>query len=273
MTHMVTKVFTRQKQMCLWFVLTSALSLSCEHKVKFSCLVLSHINMSAESQHVSGFSMKYVRRAEDDRRREVEMFDAGDQTTDESRSEKKPRAVRRSCSTLALSVLYLLILSGITTRYVLVTLEKDELQNRYDELKDTFNALRESLCPRRWIRSGCSCYFQSSEEKSWFQGRVDCHTRGAQLVVINSPEEQEFVSKLSLNRGSWIGLRAQSTLSGATWKWVDGSSLTQTFVATDGLKEPIRSSVVFCDPRGTWTQSDENFKTTWICEKPISFCC
>nr|XP_019966752.1 PREDICTED: C-type lectin domain family 4 member M-like [Paralichthys olivaceus] len=261
--------------------------------------------MSAESQHVSGFSMKYVRRAEDDRRREVEMFDAGDQTTDESRSEKKPRAARRSCSTLALSVLYLLILSGITTRYVLVTLEKDELQNRYDELKDTFNALRanvselessyqtlskshsqsqklvkrlretspESLCPRRWIRSGCSCYFQSSEEKSWFQGRVDCHTRGAQLVVINSPEEQEFVSKLSLNRGSWIGLRAQSTLSGATWKWVDGSSLTQTFVATDGLKEPIRSSVVFCDPRGTWTQSDENFKTTWICEKPISFCC
>ncbi|KAF5897168.1 C-type lectin domain family 4 member E-like isoform X1, partial [Clarias magur] len=71
-----------------------------------------------------------------------------------------------------------------------------------------------------------SLYFMSNERKSWTESREDCIRRGADLVIINNKEEQEFISKQKVNNRiqAWIGLSDRDTEG--EWKWVDGTTLT-----------------------------------------------
>nr|XP_024654210.1 CD209 antigen-like protein E [Maylandia zebra] len=154
------------------------------------------------------------------------------------------------CATLGLRVLCLLMLAGIIILSICYALNKSELQDelqdtktsltqlqsRYDELSKNHSQLQEEVkklkeeieekCPDRWMRFGSSCYFKSTENKTWSDSRRACQDKGADLVMINSKEEQEFVSKFGGE--SWIGLRSRQTSGGYEWEWVDGSALTQT---------------------------------------------
>ncbi|XP_076735437.1 low affinity immunoglobulin epsilon Fc receptor-like isoform X2 [Maylandia zebra] len=175
----------------------------------------------------------------------------------EIKAQKKLPAVKRSrfrAVEVKLVVLYLLILAGITTRYILVSLEKEQLKDEMEE-----------KCPDRWTRFGSSCYFKSTEAKHWQESRRACQDKGADLVMINSKEEQEFVNELNMV-DSWIGLRANQTSGGYKWEWVDGSALTQTFWA-EGWSDPYSGHYgVCCDGDGRWTKSYSDLKT-FICEK------
>uniref|UniRef100_A0A8C9S4V7 C-type lectin domain-containing protein n=1 Tax=Scleropages formosus TaxID=113540 RepID=A0A8C9S4V7_SCLFO len=48
----------------------------------------------------------------------------------------------------------------------------------------------EQVCPERWNSFKFSCYYISNEEKNWDTSRQYCTDRGADLVIINSKEEQ-----------------------------------------------------------------------------------
>uniref|UniRef100_A0A3P9C3J5 C-type lectin domain-containing protein n=1 Tax=Maylandia zebra TaxID=106582 RepID=A0A3P9C3J5_9CICH len=75
-----------------------------------------------------------------------------------------------------------------------------QLQSRYDELSKNHSQLQEEVkklkekieekCPEGWMRFGCSCYFKSTEKKTWSDSRRACQDKGADLVMINSKEEQ-----------------------------------------------------------------------------------
>ncbi|XP_051793886.1 CD209 antigen-like protein A [Acanthochromis polyacanthus] len=69
----------------------------------------------------------------------------------------------------------------------------------------------------------CSCYLLSQESGSWNKSREDCRSKGADLVVINSAEEQTFLSEVA-STNTWIGLNDIQTEG--TWMWVDGTPLT-----------------------------------------------
>ncbi|XP_067370813.1 CD209 antigen-like protein E [Channa argus] len=291
--------------------------------------------MSTEIHAAAGLSVKYTTRVCEDRRKienmEGKILINGEQNTDagpqngESQSEKKPRSVKRSFPrlfTVSLVVLYILILAGIIIRYVLVTLENDQLQTRYNSLRNMYNQsqnhLKEfeeritdmsvnnsqlqdevkqlknkpedmsisysrlqaemkqlkdqtegKLCPRGWKRFGCSCYFKSTEKKTWSDSRRDCEKRGSDLVIINSKEEQKFVTEMNLNGDSWIGLMTKQTSRGWTWEWVDRSSLTDTFWAKGQQHSTDRSFAACCDQQGKWTQIKHyyNYHSNWMCEK------
>lgn len=45
-------------------------------------------------------------------------------------------------------------------------------------------------CPTGWTMFNVSCYLLSNESGSWEKGRQDCRARGADLVIIDSHEEQ-----------------------------------------------------------------------------------
>ncbi|XP_074468601.1 CD209 antigen-like protein 2 isoform X3 [Sebastes fasciatus] len=212
-------------------------------------------------------------------------------------TEKHPPAVQTRpfrTAALCLGVLCFLMIIGIiflSVQYISVTLEKDELQTRYDQLSYNNSQLQEKVsdlsfnhsqlqdevkqlkgkieekwCPEGWRRFECSCYFKSNERKTWYKSREYCQQRGADLVVINNKEEQEFVIQLNINGESWIGLREIWTQRWE-WEWVDGSPLTETFWAS-GLPryDGYQHAATCCNQQGQWTQSRYDNKN-WICEK------
>ncbi|CAB1326968.1 unnamed protein product, partial [Coregonus sp. 'balchen'] len=80
-------------------------------------------------------------------------------------------------------------------------------------------------CPEGWRRFGCSCYYLSTELKSWTESRQDCLERGADLVIINSEEEQAFINGFEAVTFAWIGIGGMESLMVVEWRTV-GKSIT-----------------------------------------------
>ncbi|KAJ8260445.1 hypothetical protein GJAV_G00182240 [Gymnothorax javanicus] len=82
-------------------------------------------------------------------------------------------------------------------------------------------------CPQGWQLFDSKCYFFSNESKIWTESRNDCIKRGADLVIIKSKEEQDFISRNLRYYDRWIGL--SDTVTEGIWLWVDGSPLQGGF--------------------------------------------
>uniref|UniRef100_A0A672Y808 C-type lectin domain-containing protein n=1 Tax=Sphaeramia orbicularis TaxID=375764 RepID=A0A672Y808_9TELE len=129
----------------------------------------------------------------------------------------------------------------------------------------------EKTCPAGWRMSFCRCYFFSSSTGPWETGRNDCKNRDADLVVIDSTEEQEFIQ--GFKQEYWIGLN--DLVSEGTWKWVDGSSVTLKFwnpgepnngKARNGMhlyEEDCGQKTA----KGKWNDRHCGVPMRWICEK------
>ncbi|XP_036438798.1 C-type lectin domain family 4 member M-like [Colossoma macropomum] len=115
-------------------------------------------------------------------------------------------------------------------------------------------------------------FISTGGKKSWSESRQDCRGRGADLVIINSREEQNFIEILRRGQRAWIGL-TDSEKEGA-WKWVDGSALITGLWGSD---EPNGAAgdedcVVTgdkSDPVNNWADYPCNDRFVWICEKSI----
>ncbi|XP_071264055.1 CD209 antigen-like protein C isoform X2 [Salvelinus alpinus] len=105
-----------------------------------------------------------------------------------------------------------------------LTKERDQLQKEKDDLMRKFSNLKQT-CPEGWQQFESSCYFLFTEAKTWEESRQDCRGRGADLVIVNSDKEQEFLFKF--NNSFWIGLT--DSVTEGTWKWVDGTALTTRY--------------------------------------------
>ncbi|XP_071264037.1 CD209 antigen-like protein E isoform X2 [Salvelinus alpinus] len=160
---------------------------------------------------------------------------------------KRPSGVAAVCLGL-LCVLLLAGIIGLSVQYSNVSknssAERDQLQTSYnnltterDQLQTSNNNLtteRDQLQTERDVLSGrlsnlswqkfeSSWYFLSTETKTWKESREECLERGADLVIINNREEQEFL--VNLKKRFWIGLT--DSVKEGTWKWVDGTLLTR----------------------------------------------
>ncbi|CAI5686303.1 unnamed protein product [Oreochromis niloticus] len=162
------------------------------------------------------------------------------------------------CATLGLGVLYFLMLAGIIILSIRFTLGKNQLSNC------SLQSNHSEKCPDRWTRFGNSFYFKFIENKTWYESRKLCQDKGADLVIINSKEEQEFINELNMRGESWIGLERYSQKH--EWKWVDGSLLTEIFWAPGQKSEGYHIFGVCCDSDGRWRKSSYDEKT-FICEK------
>ncbi|VFV45096.1 asialoglycoprotein receptor 2-like [Lynx pardinus] len=74
-------------------------------------------------------------------------------------------------------------------------------------------------CPANWLEFEGSCYWFSRSGKTWPEAEKYCRLENAHLVVVNSREEQKFISQHINPFDAWIGL----TDSDGSWKWVDGT--------------------------------------------------
>ncbi|XP_051245559.1 C-type lectin domain family 2 member D-like isoform X2 [Dicentrarchus labrax] len=162
-----------------------------------------------------------------------------------------------------------------------------ELQTSYKELQTSYKQLQtsydNSLCHSegnqsqtqgnitRWKRFRCSCYYKSTEMKSWTDGRKDCQTRGADLVIINGKEEHEFVTKLTEQADSWIGLQSVKIKDWPEtwdWKWVDGSIPSYLTWKVEVNSKAVSGSTGYINLKGAFNHINSGSQQ-WICEKPI----
>ncbi|XP_006914731.1 C-type lectin domain family 4 member A isoform X2 [Pteropus alecto] len=77
-----------------------------------------------------------------------------------------------------------------------------------------------SCCPKNWKSFSLNCYFISNESKNWAESVKNCSGMKAHLLVINSKDEQDFISKkLDKKAAYYMGL---SDPEGTRdWQWVD----------------------------------------------------
>ncbi|CAL8329538.1 unnamed protein product [Lota lota] len=140
-----------------------------------------------------------------------------------------------------------------------VTLERDQFKE--------LNRLKDRGCLQGWQLHGGSCYFLSTEKKSWLDSRQDCLNRGADLVIINSQEEQDFINNLGCTL--WIGL--SDFESESVWTWVDGSPLTRPRFWAPGEPNNIGDEDCAGVPSSTekWNDVPCTVKWHWVCEKLV----
>uniref|UniRef100_A0A672Y7T9 C-type lectin domain-containing protein n=1 Tax=Sphaeramia orbicularis TaxID=375764 RepID=A0A672Y7T9_9TELE len=122
----------------------------------------------------------------------------------------------------------------------------------------------QSPCAAGWQLFNSSCYFFSRVTGSWETGRRDCRINGTDLVIVNSTEEQNFISRF--NKNSWIGL--SDLEEEGTWKWVDGSPLTQQYWS-QGEPNHVHDEdcVHMHSSTGLWADVSCDNSLYWICEK------
>ncbi|XP_053189534.1 CD209 antigen-like [Scomber japonicus] len=121
-------------------------------------------------------------------------------------------------------------------------------------------------CQSGWFHFQDSCYvIWSNTSSSWEEARDDCRGKTADLVVMESPEEQEFISNItrtSLGISSyWINLRAEAD----GWQFVNGSDLTKDV----WMKQPAdgHRCAIFTQESDGWKAVSCDVKNGWICEK------
>ncbi|XP_056434242.1 natural killer cells antigen CD94-like [Gadus chalcogrammus] len=123
-----------------------------------------------------------------------------------------------------LSVALLAGLLGLAVQHKTV-LDRDVEQllqrlKNVTEQRDTLLCKQE--CPGGWDRFGCKCYGLSKERESWNKSREFCVSQGADLLVVDSEEEMDFIYGKDLN--GWLG--ATDEASEGMWRWVDGTVLS-----------------------------------------------
>ncbi|XP_035613648.2 CD209 antigen-like protein 2 [Oncorhynchus keta] len=185
---------------------------------------------------------------------------------------KRPSRAAAVC----LGLLCVLLLAGIislsvyqrnqSTSYNSLTKERDQLQKEKENLKKKIKGRR---CPEGWREFEFSCYYITNEKKTWTQSSEECQEFGADLVIINSKEEQVFINGLYQTKNNvWIGLT--DSVTEGTWKWVDGTPLTTANWERgqpNGNNGTDQDCGEIWNHSGLWNDEKCSIKNKGICEK------
>ncbi|XP_043093425.1 CD209 antigen-like protein D [Puntigrus tetrazona] len=117
-----------------------------------------------------------------------------------------------------------------------------------------------------WIYYQFGLYYVSNETKNWTESRRYCTERGADLVIIENRQKQDFMKKISNGSDVWIGL-TDSEVEG-TWKWVDNSTLPSDsgFWKQGEPNGGTDENCAFSGSAGLFDYTCSNL-LKWICER------
>ncbi|XP_075320677.1 uncharacterized protein LOC142379408 isoform X1 [Odontesthes bonariensis] len=159
-----------------------------------------------------------------------------------------------------------------------LTEERDELKRKLNDFdvrhravteeRDNLKAHLKYLGQQGWVLFRGSAYYVSSTKTTWQGGRNDCIQRGADLMIINSEEKQNFANQLK--RYMWIGL-TDSAIEG-TWKWVDGTRLTTSYWTEgepNGRRNENCANIKSFDNKRSWNDELCSTSLYWVCEMKL----
>ncbi|TWW59493.1 CD209 antigen-like protein D DC-SIGN-related protein 3 [Takifugu flavidus] len=141
-----------------------------------------------------------------------------------------------------------------------------EVQQRFNNLSKDTDELQKML--GEWVYFNGSLYQVSSTKKTWAQSRSDCCQKGADLLIINSKEEQAFANRFQ--KYMWIGLT--DVTNEGSWKWVDGTAMSTSYWSS---KEPNGGKGENCgdiknfNAEKSWNDESCSLSLFWICEKKL----
>ncbi|XP_061844364.1 CD209 antigen-like protein C isoform X2 [Nerophis lumbriciformis] len=128
-----------------------------------------------------------------------------------------------------------------------------------------------SICPQGWLLFGSSCYFVSSQRRSWDSSRQDCLQRNADLVIINSRQEQAFLT--GFTKAAWIGM--SDRFQEGNWIWVDGTPVNKNKLEWSPGQPDEAFGGEDCGDLRTMidfiglNDFNCNARSQWICEKEL----
>ncbi|XP_073078490.1 C-type lectin domain family 2 member B-like [Manis javanica] len=82
------------------------------------------------------------------------------------------------------------------------------------------------FCPEDWIGFQNKCYYFSQEEGVWNSSRHNCSTQLADLTVIDTTGEMDFLRRFKSSSNHWIGLEITED---QTAKWINGAIFNKWF--------------------------------------------
>ncbi|KAM8826041.1 C-type lectin domain family 4 member D-like [Synchiropus picturatus] len=163
-----------------------------------------------------------------------------------------------------------------------------ELTSKSDRLNWTLGVILDfsdfpvrSYCPQKvckpcqdgWKLFQSKCYLFANQHYSsgwnyWVDSQTFCQNYNAHLAVIDSQEEQEFISNQAeqyhdAKHGYWIGLKHEKN----EWTWVDGSNTTVTYWAAE--QTTYGKCVLLLPkspPQANWKKTSCSMYNRWICE-------
>lgn len=128
-------------------------------------------------------------------------------------------------------------------------------------------------CQKGWIHFQEKCYLFYEEEppwKTWTESPKYCQKATADLVVIDSLDEQKFISNHSTyyydsEHGYWFGLQLED---GKNWLWVDGRNDTLLYWLKTELSTPGQCALMIPkkDPTASWDPAECKMFNKFICE-------
>ncbi|XP_028635561.1 CD209 antigen-like protein D isoform X1 [Grammomys surdaster] len=188
--------------------------------------------------------------------------------------------MKQSHNPLVLQLFSFLFLAGLLL-IILILVSKvpnSEVQDKiYREVMQLKTEVHDGLCqpcPRDWTFFSGSCYFFSKSQRNWHNSITACQKLGAQLVIIETDEEQTFLQQTSKAKGpTWMGL--SDLHNEATWHWVDGSPLLPSFTQYWNNGEPNNVGDEDCAEFSGdgWNDLKCDALRFWICKKVSTSSC
>ena len=86
-------------------------------------------------------------------------------------------------------------------------------------------------CPEGWVEHGTHCYLNIKKMSTWNQGEEECLKLCANLPVIKSAAENDFLLSLMENYSWHVWLGMESGNGDNVFQWVDGTQVAGGFSA------------------------------------------
>ncbi|XP_073685572.1 CD209 antigen-like protein D isoform X2 [Garra rufa] len=157
---------------------------------------------------------------------------------------------------------------GIEYEEMAINSSDVQTESEYSDTKRSRTPQNTDQCSDnpKWITYKHSSYYISSEWKNWTESREDCLQRGADLIIINDKEEQDFITVATSANIVWIGLNEFH--KEGVWKWVDGSTLTTEFWRHGEPNNNVGDEDCVVS-HFHWADYPCDFTFVWICEKDL----
>ncbi|XP_060936933.1 C-type lectin domain family 17, member A [Limanda limanda] len=162
-----------------------------------------------------------------------------------------------------------------------LTRDRDDLNRTIGVIMTFKNFPVNAFCPDKkcqpclesWIPFQDHCYLfwdPDTPWKTWTQAQTFCRKTNADLLVVDSLQEQEFINKhtkyyYDLHHAYWMGLR---TNEDKKWIWLDGRNETLGFWIQERVGNAGGYAMTFPGYNATasWGPSGNDMQNKFICE-------